>query len=88
MWVFSDPIGGWILNDTNANLADALGHVESTGLVDYRIPDAETLDPGPRDQTLPICAHSGYTERPEYREVIEALDERVVAPPAVPSPDD
>jgi hypothetical protein len=88
MWVFSDPIGGWILNDTNANLADALGHVESTGLVDYRIPNAESLDPGPRDQTLPICAHSGYTERPEYREVIEALDERVVAPPAVPSPDD
>jgi hypothetical protein len=86
MWVFSDPIGGWILNDTNANLADALGLVDSTGLVDYRIPDAETLDPGPRDQTLPICAHSGYTERPEYRKVIEALDERLGAPP--PPPDD
>ena len=86
MWVFSDPIGGWILNDTNGNLADALGLVDSTGLVDYRIPDAETLDPGPRDQTLPICAHSGYTERPEYRKVIETLDEHLGAPP--PPPDD
>jgi pimeloyl-ACP methyl ester carboxylesterase len=75
MWVFSDPIGGWILNDTNANLADALR------LVDYRIPDAETLDPGPRDQTLPICAHSGYADRPEYRKVIAALDKQLVPQP-------
>jgi hypothetical protein len=82
MWVFSDPIGGWILNDTNANFADALR------LVDYRIPDAETLDPGPRDQTLPICAHSGYADRPEYRDVIAALDEQLVAQPPPPDPDD
>jgi hypothetical protein len=80
MWVFSDPIGGWILNNTNGNLADALR------LVDYRIPDAETLDPGPRDQTLPICAHSGYADRPEYRCVIAALDKQLVARP--PDPDD
>jgi hypothetical protein len=80
MWVFSDPIGGWILNDTNANLADSLR------LVDYRIPDAEALDPGPRDETLPICAHSGYADRPEYRKVIAALDKQLVAQP--PDPDD
>jgi hypothetical protein len=82
MWVFSDPIGGWILNDTNANLADALR------LVDYRIRDAETLDPGRRDQTLPICKHSGYADRPEYRDVIAALDNQLVAQPPAPDPDD
>jgi hypothetical protein len=82
MWVFSDPIGGWILNDTNANLADALR------LVDYRIPDAETLDPGPRDETLPICAHSGYADRPEYRDVIALLDNQLIAKPPAPNPDD
>ncbi len=82
MWVLSDPIGGWIFNNTNGDLADALQ------LVDYRIPDAETLDPGPRDQTLPICAHSGYADRPEYRDVIAALDNKLGAQPAVPSSDD
>ncbi|WP_433754651.1 hypothetical protein [Nocardia sp. CA-135398] len=74
MWVFSDPIGGWIFNNTNDELADALR------LVDYRIPDAETLDPGPRDQKPAICAHSGFADRPEYREVIEALDNQLVDP--------
>jgi pimeloyl-ACP methyl ester carboxylesterase len=82
MWVFSDPIGGWIFNDTNTNLAEA------TGLVDYRIPDAETLDPGPRDQTMPICAHSGYADRPEYGDVIEALESQLTTPQAAQTPDD
>jgi hypothetical protein len=81
MWVFSDPIGGWILNDTNGSLADALR------FVDYRIPDAETLDPGPRDQTSPICVHSGYADRPEYRAVIGALNDQLVASPPAPDPD-
>jgi hypothetical protein len=82
MWVFSDPIGGWIFNNTNGNLADALG------LVDYRIPDAETLDPGLRDQKLPICAHSGYADRPEYRDVIAALNNQLVAQPPPPDHED
>jgi hypothetical protein len=82
MWVFSDPIGGWIFNDTNTNIADALM------LVDYRIPDTETLDPGSRDQTMPICAHSGYADRPEYRDVIAVLDNQLVAQPPAPDPDD
>jgi hypothetical protein len=63
-------------------LADALR------LVDYRIPDAETLDPGPRDQTLPICQHSGYADRPEYRAVIVALNNQLVAEPPASDPDD
>ena len=82
MWVYSDPIGGWIFNNINGNLADAIR------LVDYRIPDAETLDPGPRDETLPICAHSGYADRPEYRAVIAALDNELVAERPAPDPDD
>jgi hypothetical protein len=82
MWAYSDPIGGWIFNNTNGNLADAIR------LVDYRIPDAETLDPGPRDETLPICAHSGYADRPEYRDVIAALDNELVAQRPAPDTDD
>ncbi|MFD6453077.1 hypothetical protein ACWFRF_04995 [Nocardia sp. NPDC055165] len=74
IWVFSDPIGGWIFNDTNASLAAAIQ------LVDYRIPDAETLDTGPRDQKPAICAHSGFADRTEYQDVIRALHNQLVEP--------
>ncbi|MGW5918508.1 hypothetical protein ACWFPY_05910 [Nocardia fluminea] len=71
MWVFSDPIGGWIFNDTNRNLAVA------RQVVDYRIRDAETLDLGPRDQKSAICRHSGFVDRPEYQQAIRVLDQLV-----------
>ena len=72
LWALSDPIGGWVFNDENRTLSDALR------VVDCRLLDAQSLDPGPRQLRYPVCAHSGYWSRPEYQAAIDTVQAQLI----------
>ncbi|MDT5353839.1 MAG: hypothetical protein QOJ56_2371 [Mycobacterium sp.] len=72
LWALSDPIGGWVFNDENLSVPAGLR------LVDCRLPDAQGLDPGPRQLRYPVCAHSGFWSRPEYEAAIDTLQPRLI----------
>lgn len=72
LWAYSDPIGGWVLEDRNRALAAALERV------DCRILDAEP-DLRMRDDGsyAPICGHSGFWTRPEYGAAVKILGDQL-----------
>lgn len=77
LWALTDPIGGWVLtNDLGAPPPDAL----SAHTIDHRLLDATALEPED-GRYPPICGHSGFWTRPEYRDAVEELATRIVPPP-------
>ncbi|GAC1651552.1 MAG: membrane protein [Mycobacterium sp.] len=73
LWAQTDPIGSWIHGDRDRTMREALEQV------DYRVLDVERLRPLPDGTYPPICGHSGFWRRPEYRAAVSTL-ESVILP--------
>jgi hypothetical protein len=88
LWCRTDPIGAWIFDDQNTDMAQA-----QRRYIDCRLLDVERTGFMPTPGA-PICGHSGFWTRPEYETAMEALqstvmpegsgppDTRATAPPA------
>ena len=46
--------------------------------VDYRLLDVESLTPRSDGVYPPICGHSGFWTRPEYRDAVTALESELL----------
>lgn len=68
LWALTDPIGSWVNDAGTRSLADAPADV------DHRVLDVESLAPRPDGTYAPICGHSGFWLRPEYRSAIAVLE--------------
>jgi len=68
LWARTDPIGSWINDDRDRSMKEALE------AVDYRLLDVESLTPRADGVYPPICGHSGFWTRPEYREALTLLE--------------
>ena len=68
LWARTDPIGSWINDDRDRSMKEALE------AVDYRLLDVESLTPRADGTYPPICGHSGFWTRPEYREALTVLE--------------
>ena len=67
MWALSDPIGSWLLSEGAKDADRALADV------DYRLLDVTDLSPDADGTYPPICGHSGFWTRPEYRAAVNLL---------------
>ena len=72
LWAPTDPIGGWVFVE-NAVSTDITE--QSLQTVDCRLHDVQVdeLQYG----NAPICGHSGFWRRPEYRAAIEVLQNKL-----------
>jgi len=68
LWALSDPIGSWVLDEGDRKLPEALDEV------DFRLRDVETITPKPDGTYPPICGHSGFWVRSEYKAAIKNLE--------------
>ncbi len=68
LWARTDPIGSWINDDRDRSLEEALDNV------DYRVLDVQSLTPRADGTYPPICGHSGFWTRPEYRDAVSTLE--------------
>ena len=68
LWARTDPIGSWISDDRDRSLQEALEEV------DYRVLDVQSLTPRADGTYPPICGHSGFWTRPEYRDAVSMLE--------------
>jgi pimeloyl-ACP methyl ester carboxylesterase len=68
LWARTDPIGSWINDDRDRRMKEALEEV------DCRLLDVESLTPRADGTYPPICGHSGFWTRPEYREALTMLE--------------
>jgi pimeloyl-ACP methyl ester carboxylesterase len=73
LWARTDPIGSWVNDDRDRSLQEALEEV------DYRVLDVQSLTPRADGTYPPICGHSGFWTRPEYRDAVSML-ESVILP--------
>jgi hypothetical protein len=72
LWARTDPIGSWVIDDRDRSMPDALGEV------DDRLLDVASLVPRADGTYPPICGHSGFWRRPEYREAVAMLEASVL----------
>ncbi|MET0994794.1 MAG: hypothetical protein ABWY20_12290 [Mycobacterium sp.] len=72
LWARSDPIGSWVIDDRDRSMPAALEGV------DYRLLDVESLTPRSDGVYPPICGHSGFWTRPEYRDAVTALESELL----------
>ena len=63
-------------DDHDRTMREALGHV------DCRLLDVQSLQQLPDGTYPPVCGHSGFWQRPEYREAVATL-ESVILPAGV-----
>ena len=88
LWARTDPIGSWVIDDHDRNMSKALQEV------DDRLLDVAGLAPRADGTYPPICGHSGFWRRPEYREAVAMLEASVLPAgtstdaAAAPSPTD
>jgi len=68
LWARTDPIGSWINDDRDRSMQEALEEV------DYRVLDVQSLTPRADGTYPPICGHSGFWTRPEYRDAVSTLE--------------
>jgi len=68
LWARTDPIGSWVNDDHDRSMQKA------TDEVDYRVLDVESLTPRADGTYPPICGHSGFWRRPEYRDAVSMLE--------------
>lgn len=67
LWAHSDPIGSYVFDRENRGLQTALREV------DCRVLDATSLTARPDGTYPPICGHSGFWTRDEYRDAVNVL---------------
>ena len=67
LWARTDPIGSWVNDDRDRSMQEAPQEV------DYRLLDVESLAPRADGTYPPICGHSGFWRRPEYRDAVGML---------------
>ena len=72
LWARSDPIGSWVIDEQDRSMQEALENV------DYRLLDVESLAPRPDGTYPPICGHSGFWTRPDYRDAMMALESQLL----------
>jgi hypothetical protein len=72
LWARTDPIGSWVNGDRNRSMEAVLEEV------DCRLLDVESLTPRADGTYPPICGHSGFWRRPEYREAVGMLESSVL----------
>ena len=72
LWARSDPIGSWVIDEQDRSMQEALENV------DYRLLDVESLAPRPDGTYPPICGHSGFWTRPDYRDAMVALESQLL----------
>ena len=72
LWARTDPIGSWVIDDRDRSMPAALDDV------DYRLLDVESLTPRPDGVYPPICGHSGFWTRPEYRDAMTTLESELL----------
>jgi hypothetical protein len=84
MWALTDPIGGWIFTE---DLGKPPPDTPDGPVVDRRLADAEALEPVD-GRYPPICGHSGFWTRPEYRQSLNDLANRIIVPAPAPTGDD
>jgi hypothetical protein len=72
LWALSDPIGGYVFDHQNRDLAIA------PDTVDVRILDTTTLAANPDGTHEPICGHSGFWTRHEYEDAMTVIEGRLV----------
>jgi hypothetical protein len=72
LWAHTDPIGSWLFDDSDRSMVDALEQG------DYRLLDVVSLTPRSDGTYAPICGHSGFWTRPEYREAVSVLEAGVL----------
>ena len=75
LWAHSDPIGGWVLNPAEVDFEKA------APAVDRWMRDVTGVEPVDGAYP-PICEHSGFWLRDEYRWATDALAARIGHPPA------
>jgi hypothetical protein len=80
MWAYTDPIGSWIFDRCNTDLAAAQRRD-----VDWRLLDVASAGSMPVPGA-PICGHSGFWKRSEYTAAVDALQSTVL-PEGCPAPD-
>jgi pimeloyl-ACP methyl ester carboxylesterase len=68
LWAYTDPIGAWVNDDRDRSMREA------TDEVDYRLLDVQSLAPRADGTYPPICGHSGFWTRPEYRDAVSTLE--------------
>lgn len=68
----TDPIGSWVIDHHDRSLRQALDDV------DYRLLDVESLTPRADGTYPPICGHSGFWTRQEYRDAVRVLEASVL----------
>jgi hypothetical protein len=72
LWAHTDPIGSWIFDHENTDLEAA-----QRRYVDCRVLDVAPKDGAP-DPGAPICGHSGFWTRTEYKAAVDALQSTVI----------
>lgn len=78
LWALTDPIGGWIFPDDQAGVVTDMPEQD---IVDERLLDAQGLVPVESEGRYPpICGHSGFWTRCEYRRSVDKLESRVAVP--------
>lgn len=83
MWALTDPIGGWIFTK---GFGKPPPKTPDSRIVDRRLADAEALEPVD-GQYPPICGHSGFWTRFEYRQSLNDLANRIIVPAPAPAGD-
>jgi pimeloyl-ACP methyl ester carboxylesterase len=68
LWARTDPIGSWVNDDRDRSMHEALQEV------DFRLLDVESLTPRADGTYPPICGHSGFWTRAEYRDAVSTLE--------------
>lgn len=68
LWARTDPIGSWVNDDRDRSLQAALEEV------DHRVLDVQSLTPPAEGTYPPVCGHSGFWTRPEYRDAVNMLE--------------
>ncbi|MGV0792003.1 hypothetical protein [Mycolicibacterium sp. XJ1819] len=68
LWARTDPIGSWVCDDTDRAIGAAVHGV------DVRLLDVESLARRPDGTYSPICGHSGFWVRAEYRDAVTELE--------------
>jgi hypothetical protein len=78
LWALTDPLGGWVFVEDLSSPSEAM---PTGSLIDRRLTDADGI--GPVDGGYPpVCGHSGFWTRPEYKAALSVLEWRIAEPHA------
>jgi pimeloyl-ACP methyl ester carboxylesterase len=82
LWCHTDPIGAWVFDNQNTDVRAALETCVDCRLLDVQPKESEDLRPDP---SAPMCGHSGFWTRPEYKAAVDALQSDVLPEDSAPA---